>query len=309
MRPRRILFALLAVFLLPFVAIAADEVVKEKKDKEAPQKPITVPFEMLKTGHITVMVKVNGKGPYKLIFDTGSPMMLINTKVAKEAGLTKDMAKPAFSLFGTMGEAKIEMLEVGDQKAENVSAMVMDHPTVEAISMAFKKDVGPIDGIVGFPFFARFKMTMDYKAKTLTFVPNGYNPPDIMKGMQAALMAELTKPDTVRILSPAGQWGFLPAKEEKDDDAGITVKEVFPGGAAAAAGLKAGDRLLTIDGRWTDTIPDLYRGAHHDYEKHGCFGLAKPEQRKWHPANARQGLHSKSQRADRIFEIIRRTRQ
>jgi membrane-associated protease RseP (regulator of RpoE activity) len=269
MKLRRILFALLALMLLPLVAARADDKAKDKKDKEIAQdKPITVPFEMLKTGHITVMVKVNGKGPYKLIFDTGAPLTLINNKVAKEAGLLKDAKKPLFSPFGSMGEAKIETLEVGDQKAENVAAMVMDHPTVQAISNAFMKETGPIDGIVGFPFFARFKMTLDYQAKTLTFLPNGYNPPDVIKAMTTALTAELTNPDTVKILSPAAQWGFLANKDEKDDDAGVTVKEVFPGGAAAAAGLKAGDRLLTIDGRWTDSITDLYRAA--EYIKPGA---------------------------------------
>jgi hypothetical protein len=262
MKLRRTLLVVLALLLLPLVAARAEDKAKDKKDKPAPQeKPITVPFEMLKTGHITVMVKVNGKGPYKLIFDTGAPLTLVNNKVAKEADLLKDAKKPLFSPFGSMGEVKIETLEVGDQKAENVSAMVMDHPTVDAISNAFKKDVGPIDGIVGFPFFARFKMTLDYQAKTLTFMPNGYNPPDVIKAMTTALTAELTNPDTVKILSPAAQWGFLATKEEKDDDAGLTIKEVFAGGAAAAAGLKAGDRLLTIDGRWTDSIPDLYRAA------------------------------------------------
>ena len=264
MKWRRILFGSLALLLLPLLTARADDAAKAKKDKEpAQEKPITVPFEMLKSGHITVMVKVNGKGPYKLIFDTGAPLTLINNKVAKEAGLLKDAKKPLFSLFGAMGEAKIDLLEVGDQKAENVSAMVMDHPTVEAISKAFLKEAGPIDGIVGFPFFARFKMTLDYQAKTLTFMPNGYVPPDIVKAMTAALTAEFGNPDTVKILSPAAQWGFLPSKEEKDEADGVTVKEVFPGGAAATAGLKAGDRLLTIDGRWTDTIPDLYRAAEH----------------------------------------------
>ncbi len=263
MKTRRILFGLLALLLLPLLTARADDAAKDKKNTEPKQdKPITVPFEMLKTGHITVMVKVNGKGPYRLIFDTGAPLTLVNNKVGKEAGLLKeDAPKPLFAPFGSMGEAKIETLEVGDQKATNVSAMVMDHPTVQAISKAFEKDLGgPIDGIVGFPFFARFKMTLDYKAKTLTFMPNGYEPPDIMKAMTAAIM-DLGGGDKVKILSPAGQWGFLPEKGEKDDDAGVTLKEVFPGGAAAAAGLKAGDRLLTIDGRWTDTIPDLYRAA------------------------------------------------
>src|SRR5262249_20248062 len=41
----------------------------------------------------------------------------------------------------------------------------------------------------------------------------------------------------------------------------VTVKDVLPGSAAAAAGLKAGDRLLTLDGRWTDTLVDLYTAA------------------------------------------------
>src|SRR5215472_11945129 len=96
-------------------------------------KPVVVPFEVLKTGHMTVMVKVNGKGPYKLIFDTGAPITLLNNKVAKEAGLLKGMRKPLFSFFGSMGDVKVKELDVGGQKAANIVAIVMDHPTVEAI--------------------------------------------------------------------------------------------------------------------------------------------------------------------------------
>ncbi len=221
----------------------------------APDKAVTVPFELLKTGHMTVMVKVNGKGPYKLIFDTGAPITLLNNKVAREAGLLKNMARPAFSLFGNMGEVKVKELEVGDQKAGNVAAVVMDHPTVEAISRAF----GPIDGIVGFPFFARFKMTLDYQAKTMTFVPNGFKPPDVMQGLVIALMAD---PPAEKVVAAAGQWGIL-AKEAGDEESGVVVKEVLAGSAAAAAGIKAGDRLLTLDGRWTDTLVDVYTAAGH----------------------------------------------
>ena len=63
------------------------------------------------------------------------------------------------------------------------------------------------------------------------------------------------------MLAPAGQWGLRAEKDGKDEEAGVTVREVLPGGAAAAAGLKAGDRLLTIDGRWTDSVADLYEAA------------------------------------------------
>ena len=67
---------------------------------EAPAKPVTVPFELLRSGHMALQVKVNGKGPYRLIFDTGAPVTLLNNKVAKEAGLLKGVATPAFTLFG-----------------------------------------------------------------------------------------------------------------------------------------------------------------------------------------------------------------
>ena len=220
---------------------------------ENPQKikPVVVPFETLPSGHMTVMVKINGKGPYRLIFDTGAPISLFSNKVAKEGGLLKNIKKPPISLFGNMGEASVETLHVGDQEARDVAGVVMDHPTVVAISKAF----GPIEGIVGFPFFARFKMTLDYQTKTITLEPNGYKPADVMKAMMASLMA-LGNGET-KFLAPAGLWGFQAVKGEEDEP-GVVVKGVRADSPAAVGGLKEGDRLLTIDGRWTDTLRDLY---------------------------------------------------
>ncbi|HSQ54348.1 MAG TPA: retropepsin-like aspartic protease, partial [Gemmata sp.] len=116
-------------------------------------KPVVVHFELLKSRHMAVQVKINGKGPYRLIFDTGAPTNLINNRLAKESGVLKKGDKPAMPLFGLGGAKVINVLEVGDLKLDKVPVMVMDHPTVTAISKA----LGPIDGIVGFPFFARYK--------------------------------------------------------------------------------------------------------------------------------------------------------
>jgi S1-C subfamily serine protease len=38
---------------------------------------------------------------------------------------------------------------------------------------------------------------------------------------------------------------------------------VYADSAAAKAGLKAGDRILTLGGRWTDSLRDLYDAAAH----------------------------------------------
>jgi hypothetical protein len=231
----------------------------------AADKPVSVPFVQLPSGHITVQVKIDGKGPYQLIFDTGAPMTLLNNRIARDSGLSKDMKRPPFSIFGTMGEVKIKKLEVGGQTAEGVTAIVMDHPTVAAFNDFYEKKYGKIDGIVGFPFFARFKTTIDYQAKTLTFEPSNFRPPDVLKAVESMIMDLAMKGATpvVKVLAPAGLWGVVAAKAPDDEEAGMPVKEVLPGSAADKAGLKAGDRILTIDGRWTDTLADLYTAAGH----------------------------------------------
>ena len=219
--------------------------------------PVKVPFKLLKTQHMTVMVKVNGEGPFRLIFDTGAPVTLINNKMARAAGLIEKKAKGAVvPLFPGMGQYKVKTLQIGDLTAKNVPVLVMDHPTVTLVS----KHLGPIDGIVGFSFFARYRMTIDYETKEMTFVPVKYQPGDVMQKMLTMLAfkkAERT------LVAPAGVWGFRVTKEAGDKEPGVTISAIVPGGPAAKAGLKAGDRLLTLDDRWTDTVVDCYRAAGH----------------------------------------------
>jgi S1-C subfamily serine protease len=138
--------------------------------------------------------------------------------------------------------------------ADNVSAVVMDHPTVELMA---QKLGTPIYGLVGFPFFARFKMTLDYQTKTMTLSPSAYKPPDVMKGMMQAIFSG----GAVKTLAPAAQWGVQVAKESGDENDGVDVTGVVSGSAAEKAGLKRGDRLLTLDGRWTDSLADLFEAA------------------------------------------------
>jgi hypothetical protein len=249
------------VFIVPFSFSAsaedkpaADKTAEEKKKLD--EKPVTVPFELLKSRHMAVMVKVNGKGPYKLIFDTGAPTNLVNNRLAKDAGVTKKGDKGGL-MFGMGGAKTMDTLEIGGVKLEKVPVMVMDHPTVTAISNA----LGPIDGIIGFPFFAQYKTTVDYQKKELTFTPNGYVPGDAMQGLMEKMMGgSKGKPDP-KVAAPAAVWGFAVDKADKDEADGVEVKDVFAGSPAADAGLKAGDRLLTLDGRWTDTVADTFTAA------------------------------------------------
>lgn len=248
--------ALLLILLLWAAPAAAQAPPRPKDDP-----PVVVSFELLRTRHMAVNIKVNGKGPYRVLFDTGAPMSVLTSKVAREAGLVQGKPKPSLSLFGsTGGPVTAKTLDLGGLQARDVPLVVMDHPTVKELALL----VGPLEGIIGFPFFARYRLTMDYKERKLTFVPSGYEPPDVLQAMMAeveGLMGGPGKKPTTRILSPAAQWGFVVTKDKDDDDPGVTVKEVLPGSAADRAGLKPGDRLLTVDDRWTDSVLDLFTAA------------------------------------------------
>jgi len=209
---------------------------------------------------MAVDVKINGKGPYKLIFDTGAPVSLLNTKTAEAAGVEFPEEVQALPLFGKVGQGKIKKMEVGGATAADLGVVVMDHPTVTAISQALKKDIA---GLVGFPFFAQFKMTLDYQTKKMTLTPNGYKPKDVMGDMMSMMMDLLKDPKQVKpkMLAPSAQWGVVCAKDGEDESDGVDVKAVVPDSAADKAGIKKGDRLLTLDGRWTDSMADLYEAA------------------------------------------------
>lgn len=225
---------------------------------KADVKPVVVPFELVSSGHFIVKVKLNGHGPYNLIFDTGAPTTLISPRIAKDAELlSKAKDKPLIPLFGMMGNVKVKKFEVNGVIAEDVGAQIMDHPTVKLFSKEYEKDHGPIEGIVGFPFFSRFKMTVDYAAKTLTFTPNGFVAEDIMQAMMKAVMGASSNTGP-KIVAPKALWGFSADKSQSDDAEGVDISTVSPNTPAAKAGLKPGDRLLTVDGRWTDTIADLF---------------------------------------------------
>ena len=56
-----------------------------------------MPFEMLASNHMVVEAKINGKGPYRLIFDLGAPITLLSNKAAEASGAIKPRTRPSRS--------------------------------------------------------------------------------------------------------------------------------------------------------------------------------------------------------------------
>ena len=64
---------LLILFLASPALTRADEPKKEDAKKAADAKPALVPYRLTDTHHTLVRVKINGKGPFNFIVDTGCP--------------------------------------------------------------------------------------------------------------------------------------------------------------------------------------------------------------------------------------------
>jgi hypothetical protein len=240
-----------AHFQLDPRAPADDQVETKAKGKKA-----VVPFVMLPTNHMLVEARINGKGPYHLIFDLGAPITLLSNQVSEDSGVVKDDAPRAF-LFGMRGEAEVEKLQAGELTATKLPVIVFDHPVVNVLA----KNVGRrIDGIMGFTLFARYKTTIDYQARQMTFEPVDYVVRNLFKDLQDRMLGP--KVARHRVLAPLGLWGLrLGAPIGGIDAPGVPIAAVVAGSPAEKGGLKPGDVITTLDGRWTASIADVYAAA------------------------------------------------
>lgn len=218
----------------------------------APPVAVSVPMELTRTRHALVSVKVNGAGPFRLVFDTGSPLTFISGRAALKAALiTPERAKqPAF--FGMRGQFTVKTLSVGGVELGNFNLLVMDHPVIDVLS----RYEGEIDGIIGYTFFSRYRTVLDYEAGKMTLTPVDYEPQDVMSGLITRLFAATP---SRKVLDSPGLWGL--EVDRPDDQPGMRITRVYAGSAAAAAGLRIGDRITTLDGWWTDSREDLHQAV------------------------------------------------
>ncbi|MDR3638784.1 MAG: PDZ domain-containing protein [Isosphaeraceae bacterium] len=221
--------------------------------KEGGDKKVTVPFQLLLSNHMVVRAKVNGKGPYRFVFDLGAPITLLSNRAAEDSGTIKENAPRSF-LLNMRGEAEVKSLEIGDLKTEKLPVVVFDHPILKALGDFLGR---PLDGIMGYTFFARYKTTIDYQARRMTFEPVNAKIRNLMQDLQARLAGP--KEQKHRVLAPSAFWGLnVGAPSGGVSSRGVPVTAVWPDTPAADAGLKAGDIVSVLDGRWTASVADVY---------------------------------------------------
>ena len=71
-------------------------------DKAAPRS-FEVPYRLTMVKHLLVRAKINGKGPFNFILDTGAPALFVATDVSRKLGVDPDKKG-----WGTFDRLEIE---------------------------------------------------------------------------------------------------------------------------------------------------------------------------------------------------------
>jgi len=214
------------------------------------------PFEMTGSDHFYVEVKLNGKGPYRLIFDLGAPVTLISVKSARESeALSRDRKK---SRGPTGVEGMVKEMHFGDSVARDIPVMVFDHPAITTMSKFLGKQ---FDGILGYTFFARYRTTSDYQKKRLWFEPVRETTDNIGSALSDRMLNPMAKLPTKVVIPRASAIGITvetqPAAADKPGPPVCRVAQVAADSPAQAAGLKAGDVIVSLGAYWLFSPADL----------------------------------------------------
>jgi hypothetical protein len=123
----------------------------------------TVPFELL-NNHIYVEVKLNDKGPFRMLCDTGGAN-IVTPALARQLGLKSEGALQGRGVgekSEDVGLVKMGSLRVGDATLSNQVFAVFPME-------AFAEVEGiPINGLIGYEVFKRFVAKVDYEHHLIT---------------------------------------------------------------------------------------------------------------------------------------------
>jgi len=131
----------------------------------------TVPFELL-NNHIYIDVKLNDKGPFRVLCDTGGANIL-TPALLRELGLKSEGALQGRGVgekSEDVGLVKIKSLSVGDATLSNQVFAVFPMESFSAVEGI------PINGLIGYEVFKRFIANVDYEHHLITLtLPSAFS--------------------------------------------------------------------------------------------------------------------------------------
>jgi hypothetical protein len=224
-------------------------------------KTMLVPYRLTVPKHVLIRAKINGKGPFNFILDTGAPTVFITNKVAEKAGVKPDKN----------GAAAFDRLEIeGGVVVPSAKGRVEDLFQLEGMN-GLGLAGAEVHGVIGYSVLARYRIEFDFTRDKLAWTPLDYDPKAPMgiggkggQGGQLEMMGQIMKALGGMLGKKANPdyvfRGFL-GLELSDADEVIIVKAVIGSGPASKAGVMAGDRIKKVQDRTVLNVEDVERFA------------------------------------------------
>ena len=127
---------------------------------EAPEPKFVAPTRRDKIGRIWAPVLINGKGPFRLVLDTGASRSAINEHVAEALGIEPDQSQKVL-LRGVTGIVLVPTIHV---ESFAVGDVILAPATLPIVA----DPLGGADGILGTEGFADKRIYIDFKHDSIT---------------------------------------------------------------------------------------------------------------------------------------------
>ncbi len=124
--------------------------------------------------HVLIDVRIDGKGPFRMILDTGAATTVLDSDLVRELGLkslgTTRIGDPSNPLANEVDRLEIPNVEVGGARFEGVAAVGWRGPSLAAAVGA--------RGVLGLPTFRGCLLTIDYPKREVEIAPGELPPAD-----------------------------------------------------------------------------------------------------------------------------------
>jgi PDZ domain/Aspartyl protease len=250
-----------AIFIfVPLVWLGLSPVALGDEDQKD-SKIYQVPYRLTATQHVLVRAKINGKGPFNFILDTGAPALFVSTAVGKKLNLTPDKDG-----WATLDRFVLE----GGAAVTKAKARIEDPFQLEGMN-GLGLAGAHLDGMIGYNIIARFRIEFDFTKDKLAFTPLDFDPPP-PQGLGVGAGATGGLDTMAAIMKFLGGWlgqksepeivltGFF-GMELTENQGAVQVKSVLSQGPAEKAGLKAGDEIQLLQSNKVGSAGDFRREA------------------------------------------------
>jgi hypothetical protein len=133
---------------------------------DSPADGATVPFTYV-DNRMMIKCMLDGKGPFLMVLDTGTPDITLAPETAKQIGVAVRENGTAYGAGDKQvaaGSAKLATLSIGSLSFKHLDASVIDLTEIRT-KLGFKH----LDGIIGYPVLKRFATFVDVDTGTITF--------------------------------------------------------------------------------------------------------------------------------------------